>query len=184
MAKSFNTASVRVLGAIMMFLGLTLCVLHMAMMDFMVTILALAMLVLGFYLFVGGIRLLAGRKNTRANTSADTGHGVLFLTLGLVLVAAGVLALLYKGTITTYIIVVAGAIIAVYGVVMLICLAIARRSAKKVVFDVIMSVLTIVVGVLIALLVLPAVGNAVNHLCYYLFGGLAIAVGAVELVAY
>ena len=102
----------------------------------------------------------------------------------IMLIAAGVLGLLYRDAIATWVLVLVGAAIALFGLFMLIMLAVAQRGPRKIVLDVVLSVSTMIVGVLIALLVLPAVGNAVNQLCYYLFGALAIAIGAVELVMY
>ena len=178
--KHFNPSMVRSLGALLMFLGLMLCVLLNTMMPMLITVLALAALVLGFYLFVSGIRVIASKRS-----GTDTRQkGAWWFIAGLLLIAAGVLGLLYRGTISTWVLVAAGAFVAVCGLVMLIMLAVAQRGRSKMVLDVVLSVATIVVGVLIALLVLPAVGNAVNHLCYYLFGALAIAVGGVELVMY
>ena len=181
MAKSFNAASVRLLGAVLMFVGLLLVVMRNTMTQLFVTVVALLLLVGGFYLVASGIRLLAaksgkGKKNATA--------GALMLVGGLVAIALGVLALLYRGQVANWILVAVGAAIALYGLVMLIVMAVAQRGPHKVVMDVVLAVLTMVVGVLIAILVIPQVGGAVNGLCYYLFGSLAIAVGAVELVMY
>ena len=176
----FNPTLVRGMGALLMFLGLMLCVMLNSMTGLFVKVAALFALVLGFYLTVSGIRVLA----SKTNGSDARNKGAIWLVVGILLIAAGVLALLYEGNIATWVLVVVGALIAVFGLVMLIMLAVAQRGRKKVVLDVICSVATMMVGVLVALLVLPAVGNSLHHLCYYLFGGLAIALGGVELIMY
>ena len=178
-AKSFNPSTVRILGAVLMFIGLMLCVMLNSMMDLFVTVAALAALVVGFYLTVSGMRVLLSRNAKRTKQT-----GALWLIMGIMLIAAGVLGLLYRGAIATWVLVLVGAAIALFGLFMLIMLAVAQRGPRKIVLDVVLSVATMIVGVLIALLVLPAVGNAVNQLCYYLFGAFAIAIGAVELVMY
>lgn len=178
-AKSFNPSTVRLLGAVLMFIGLMLCVMLNSMMDLFVTVAALAALVVGFYLTVSGMRVLLSRNAKRTKQT-----GALWLIMGIMLIAAGVLGLLYRDAIATWVLVLVGAAIALFGLFMLIMLAVAQRGPRKIVLDVVLSVSTMIVGVLIALLVLPAVGNAVNQLCYYLFGALAIAIGAVELVMY
>jgi hypothetical protein len=104
--------------------------------------------------------------------------------VGLLALVAGILDLLYRGEIASWVLVLVGAVVAVYGLAMLIMLALAQRGRRKIVLDVVLSVATMVVGLLIALLIIPSVSNAANHLCYYLFGGLAIAIGGVELVTY
>ena len=177
--RNFSPASVRLMGAVLMFVGLMLCVLLNSTTSMFVTVFGLTALVAGFYLTVSGIRVLAGRSAKRTKNA-----GIVWLLVGLLLIAAGVLALIYRDTIATWVLIIVGALIAVFGLVMLIVLAVAQRGPKKVILDVILPVFTMIVGILIALLVLPAVGNAVNHLCYYLFGSLAIAVGAVELIMY
>ena len=177
--KAFNPSTVRILGAVLMFLGLMLCVLLNSMMELFVTVAALAALVVGFYLTASGIRVLISRNAKRTKQT-----GAVWLILGVVLIAAGILGLLYRGAIAGWVLVVIGAMVAVFGLFMLIMLAVAQRGPKKIILDVVMSVATMVIGVLIALLIIPDVGNAVNHLCYYLFGALAIAIGGVELVMY
>ena len=177
--RYFDPSFVRIMGAVLMFVGLMLCVLLNSMMDLFVTVVALAALVVGFYLTVSGMRVLLSRNAKRTKQT-----GAVWLVMGLLLIAAGVLALVYRGTIASWVLVLVGAAIAVFGLLMLIMLAVAQRGPKKVILDVVLSVATMVVGVLIALLTLPAVGNAVNHLCYYLFGALAIAIGGVELILY
>ena len=176
---AFSLATVRIMGAVLMFVGLMLCVMLNSMMSLFVTVVALLALVMGFYLTASGIRTLAARNHQSTKHTA-----AVWLIVGILLLAMGVVALIYRGAIASWVLVFVGALIAIFGLVMLIMLAVAQRGPKKTIFDVVISVLTMAVGVLIALLVLPAVGNAVNHLCYYLFGALAIAIGGTELVMY
>lgn len=74
--------------------------------------------------------------------------------------------------------------IAIYGLAMLIKSLIRRRGKRALVFDVIISILTIIVGILIALLSVGDIAGAEGGICYYIFGALATAVGVIELIAY
>lgn len=178
--RSFNPSLVRFVGAVLMFIGLMLVVMHSTMIDTLILVASLLALVLGFYFTVSGIRLMAGKYSGKD----DKSKGVGLFFAGLLLIAAGVLGILYRGTISTWVLVMVGAAIAVFGLVMLILLAVAKRGPKKLVLDIVLSVGTMVLGILIALLILPDVSGAPHHVCHYIFGGLAIVVGGLELVMY
>lgn len=170
-----NTA-IRLFGAALAFVGILLCITKKSFVDIMLTVFAVGCILGGFFVAVSNLRKMIASKNS-------SGEVTLYFFIGIIVFILGILLLVFQSELTKWFIIIVGVLIAVYGLAMLIRF-LTRRRGKAVVFDVIISVLTIVSGILIALLTISEISGAENGICYYIFGAIATAVGAIELIAY
>lgn len=171
-----NTA-IRLFGAILAFVGILLCISQSSVVNMMLTVFAVGCLLGGFFVAVSNLRKMISSKNT-------SGEVMLYFFIGIIVFILGVLLLVFQSEISKWFIIIVGALIAIYGLAMLIKFLIRRRGKRALVFDVIISILTIIVGILIALLSVGDIAGAEGGICYYIFGALATAVGVIELIAY
>lgn len=172
----FGNTAIRLFGAIVTFIGLLLCVVGAGWTIMSVVVLGLAFVIGGFFLASTNIRNMIASK--------ASGELLGYTFLGFAVLVLGILALIYRGQIAGWFIIIVGALIALYGLMLLIKFLIKKRSKRMFVFDVIMASLAIVAGVLIALLYVPQISSAWNGNLYYLFGAFAATVGAIDLIMY
>lgn len=172
-----SNVAIRLFGALLAFVGILLVVTKKAVPDMAVTVAAVFFVVGGFFLFVSNLKkLFAGGR-------IDNDVIVYFL-FGLLLMVAGILLLVFKSKVVGWFIVLLGTLIAAYGLALLIRFVVKPRNKKLMIADIILSVLAIAAGILIALLYVSEISSADNGVCYYIFGAIAIAVGACDLVLY
>ena len=172
----FGNTAIRLFGAVVAFVGLLLCIVGPAWTGMSVVVLGIAFVLTGFFLASTNIRNMIATK-----TTADA---LGFTFLGLVFFALGVVMLVFRGQISGWFIIILGALIAAYALVLLIRFIVKKRSQRMFLFDIIMAALAIVAGVLIALLYVPEISSAWKGNLYYVFGAYAAAVGAVDLIMY
>ncbi len=172
-----SNVAVRLFGAILAFVGILLIVTKRAVPDMAVTTASVFFIVAGFFLAVSNFKkLLAGGR---------VSNGVIiYFLFGLLVMVAGILLLVFKSDVVKWFIVLLGSLIAAYGLAILIRFIVSPRSKNLMVLDIVLAVLAIIVGVLIALLYVSEIANAEQGVCFYIFGALAVAVGACDLVLY
>lgn len=171
-----NTA-IRLFGAILAFVGILLCIAQSSVVNMMLTVFAVGCLLGGFFVAVSNLRKMISSKST-------AGDVLLYFFIGIIVLILGVLLIVFKSEVSKWFIIIVGALIAVYGLAMLIKCLIRRRSKKALIFDIVIAILTIIAGVLIALLSMGEVSGAEGGICYYIFGSIATVVGVTELIAY
>lgn len=172
-----SNVAVRLFGAILAFVGILLVVTKRAVPDMAVTVAAVFFVVAGFFLAVSNFKkLIAGGKVSN--------EVIIYFLFGILLMVAGILLLVFKSDVVKWFIVLLGALIAAYALAILIRFIIHPRGKSLMVIDIILAVMAMIVGILIALLYVPEIASAESGVCYYIFGSLAIAVGACDLVLY
>ncbi len=172
-----SNVAVRLYGAILAFVGILLVVTKRSVPDMAVTVASVFFVVAGFFLAVSNFKkLLAGGRVENAV--------IFYFLFGLLILIAGILLLIYKSTVVKWFIVLLGSLLAAYGLAILIRFIVHPRRKSLMILDIILAVLAIITGILIALLYVPDIASAEGGICYYIFGGLAIAVGAVDLILY
>ncbi len=172
-----SNVAVRLFGAILAFVGILLVVTKQAVPTMAVTVAATFFVVAGFFLAVSNFKkLIEGGR-----VSNDV---IIYFLFGILLMVAGTLLLVFASSVVKWFIVLLGALIAAYGLAILIRFIVRPRSKGLMIIDIILSVLAIIVGVLIALLYVPEIASAESGVCFYIFGALAIALGACDLVLY
>lgn len=169
--------AIRLFGAVLAFLGILLCMSGTSIVGILLTVFSVGMILGGFFIAVSNLRKMISSKST-------AGDVLLYFFVGLVVFILGILLVIYKGAIAQWFVIIIGALIAIYGLAMLVKFIVRRRGKRAFVFDIIISLLTIVAGVLIALLTVGEIASAGNGVCFYIFGGIAAGVGALELLAY
>jgi len=172
----FGNTAIRLFGALMAFVGLLLCIAGASWTGMTVIVLAIALLLAGFFLASTNIRNMISNK-VSGDLLGYTFLGVLFFALGVVI-------LVFRGKISSWFIIILGALIAAYALVLLIRFILKKRSKRMFVFDIVMAALAIVAGVLIALLYVPEIASAWKGNLHIVFGAFAAAVGAVDLIMY
>lgn len=172
-----SNVAVRLFGAVLAFVGILLIVTKKMVPDMAVTVASVFFIVAGFFLAVSNFKkLIAGGK-----VSNDV---VIYFLFGLLLMVAGILLLVFKSNVVQWFIVLLGVMISAYALAILIRFCVHPRGKKLMIMDIILAVLAIITGVLISLLYLSEVANAESGVCFYIFGALAVAVGACDLVIY
>lgn len=172
-----SNVAVRLFGAILAFVGILLIVTKRLVPEMAVTVASVFFIVAGFFLFVSNFKkLIAGGR-----VSNDV---IIYFLLGLLVMVAGILLLVFKSDVVKWFIVLLGSLIAAYGLAILIRFIVHPRGKSLMIADIILAVLAIIAGILIALLYVSEISSAENGVCYYIFGALAIAVGACDLVLY
>lgn len=172
-----SNVAVRLFGAILAFVGILLVVTQKAVPTMAVTVAGVFFVVAGFFLAVSNFKkLIAGGK-----VSNDV---IIYFLFGLLLFVAGILLLVFQSTVVKWFIVLLGSLIAAYALAILIRFCVHPRGKSWMIVDIVLASLAICVGILIALLYVSEIANAEGGVCYYIFGALAIAVGACDLVLY
>lgn len=169
-----SSTSMRLLGAIITFVGILLCLEKRGILNMAVTVIGVALVVGGFFVAISNLRRLFDGRSGK-----DT---ILYFLFGLVAFIGGVVLLIYRGQIQSWFLLALGGAIALYGLAMLLYFLLRKRTRSA--FSLVIAALTIVVGILVALLYVPEIANAENGLCFYIFGGFATLVGAIELLIY
>lgn len=172
-----SNVAVRLFGAILAFVGILLVFTKRAVPDMAVTVASTFFIVAGFFLTVSNFKkLIAG-----GSVSNDV---IIYFLFGIFLMVAGILLLVFESSVAQWFIALLGALISAYALATLIRFIVHPRSKGLMVLDIILSVMALIVGVLISLLYVSEISSAENGVCYYIFGALAIAVGACDLVIY
>lgn len=130
-----------------------------------------------------GVFMVSGNAKKLDSESVDKNKCYLNMFIGFVLIIIGIILLVFQGQISSWFIIIIGALIGVYGLMMLIKF-ICSATTKKTTFNIIMSVLTLVIGILICLLYIPQVKSAGSGVCFYVFGSIAAAVGVTKIICY
>lgn len=144
---------------------------------------SMALQIGSIFAILWGVFMVSGNAKKLNSESVDKNKCYLNMLIGFLLIVVGIVLLVFQGQISSWFIIIIGALIGVYGLMMLIKF-ICSATTKKTTFNVIMSVLTIVIGILICLLYIPQVKSAESGVCFYVFGSLAAAVGATEIICY
>ncbi len=171
-----NTA-VRLFGAILAVVGILLVTERRSVSAIALTVISVLFIVGGFFIAVSNFRkMISGKKIDNSV--------IIYFLLGLVVFVAGILLMVFSSSVQKWFIILLGSLIAAYGLAILIRFIIRPRSKSLQVFDIVLAIVAMITGVLIALLALSEVSSASEGICFYIFGGLAIAVGAIDLIAY
>lgn len=170
-----NTA-IRFVGFLIAFLGIMFITTKESIISTLLNVLSVFLILWGLYLVSGSVKKLGSE-------STDKNKAYLNLLLGLLMIVAGILIILYGTKLSPYFNIIVGCGIGIYGIMMLVKFICSART-KKTTFGIIMSVLTIITGILVCLLYIPEIRSASNGVCYIVFGSFATAVGCLEIVCY
>lgn len=140
-----SNAAIRYIGLICAFIGIMVLFLGTNITSTVIKLISIIVLLIGTLLFSGNIKKIFSKNKGKETT--------LYMLLGLLMIAIGVLLLIFGEQISQWLNLFFGIIIALYGIVLLIHFAL-KKIANKAWFIIclIMSMLLIASGVLIALL--------------------------------
>ena len=140
-----SNAAIRYIGLVCAFVGLVILLLGRNITNTILQIASIVFVLVGLLLFVGNFKKLCTNKKEK--------DIVLYLLIGVVCLAIGVLLYIYGGMISKWIDIIIGVILAVYGLICLIYYCIHKKSNKVLFFfDVVLFILLIVTGVMVALM--------------------------------
>lgn len=140
-----GNAAIRYVGLVSAFVGLVVLLLGRNITDTILQISAIVFVLVGLLLFVGNLKKLIADKKEK--------ELVLYLLIGVLCLAIGVLLYIYGGTIAKWIDIIVGVLLAGYGIACLIYYCIHRKSNKVLfIFDVVLFALLIATGVMVALM--------------------------------
>ena len=137
--------AIRYVGLVSTFVGLVVLLLGRNITDTILQISAIVFVLVGLLLFVGNLKkLIADKKENEL---------VLYLLIGVLCLAIGVLLYIYGATFAKWIDIIIGVLLAGYGIACLIYYCIHRKSNKALfIFDVVLFALLIATGVMVALM--------------------------------
>ena len=140
-----SKAAIRFVGLICAFIGVLILFLGTNITSTVIKLLSIIIILIGILLFSGNVKKLFSKTNNKEST--------LYLLIGVLLIAISVLLFIFGDQISKWSNLFFGALIALYGLILLISFIIKNKD-KKVWFVIclIMSLLMIASGVLIALL--------------------------------
>lgn len=172
----FGNTGIRLAGAILAFIGIMLCMEKNELSSTVITVASIGLIIGGFFVAMTNLRNMIKAKKS--------GAALGYFFIGLLMLLLGILCAVFRSELTKWFIAILGAIIAVYGLCMLIRFIVRRGSKKRLPFDIVVACLTLITGILIAILCVGEVSSASDGVCFYIFGALAILTGTCELVAY
>ena len=172
----FGNTAIRLAGAILAFIGIMLCMEKGNLSAMVITVAAIILIIGGFFVAMTNLRNMIRAKKS--------GEALGYFFVGLLLLLLGILCAVFRSQLIKWFIAILGAIIAVYGLCILIRFIVRRGSKKRLPFDIIVACFTLICGVLIAILCVGEVSSASDGVCYYIFGALTILTGTCELIAY
>ncbi len=171
-----SSTAIRLAGFVVAFVGILLIIERSAITNTALQIISILMMLSGLFMVSGNFKRMLKKDNGS--------EVILFFFLGIILIAVGILFLIYQGMIGTWALVIIGCAIAAYGLLMLIKTLVGKQSQARKTLNVVIALFMIVVGILIALLKISEVGNASNGVCYIIFGSFATALGVTEILVY
>lgn len=171
-----SNSAIRFAGFLIAFVGIMLIMTKGSVINTILTVSSIFAMLWGLFLVSGSFKKIVGKAD-------DKNKHYLNLLIGLVLIVAGVLLLVFGGQIEAWFIIIIGALIAIYGLLMMIKFVCATSSRKNT-FGLIVSIFTLITGILIALLYIGEIKSASNGVCYIIFGAIATAVGCTEIICY
>jgi len=169
----FGNTGIRLFGTILAFIGILLLIYRTSFVGFFLTVFAVACMLLGTFVAISNLRKLFGKTKV-------TNDVILYVFLGIAVLAAGILLVVFGSNISKWFFVIVGALVVIYGLVWVIKTAL-KNGGKMRIFSIILAVLTIVAGIFLILFIVPEINK---DICYYIFGGIITATGIMELLAY
>lgn len=140
-----GNAAIRYVGLISAFVGLVILLLGKNITNTILQVTAIVFVLVGLLLFVGNLKKLFADKKEK--------DIVLYLLIGVLSLAIGVLLYIYGGTIAKWIDIIIGVLLACYGLACLIYYCIHKKANKVLfVFDIVLFALLIATGVMVALM--------------------------------
>lgn len=138
-------AGIRYVGLVSSFIGLVILLLGRNLTGTILQVASIVFVLIGLLLFVGNFKKLLTNKKEK--------DIVLFLLIGVLCLAIGILLYLFGGTIAKWIDIILGVMLAGYGLACLIYYCIHQKKNKTLfIFDIISFSLLIAAGVMIALM--------------------------------
>lgn len=171
-----SNSAIRFAGFLIAFIGLMLIITKNSIISTALTVASIFAILWGLFLVSGSFKKLIGKAD-------DKNKHYLNLFIGLVLIVAGILLLLFGGQIEPWFIIIIGALIGIYGLLMMIKFVCAT-SSKRNTLGIVLSILTLITGILICLLYIGEISSASSGVCYIIFGAIATAVGCAEIICY
>ena len=139
-----SKAGLRYVGLVSAFVGISILLLGRNVTPLVLQVSSIICVLIGILLISGNAkRLFAKNKDKEV---------VLYLLIGVLLLVVGILLYVYGGTISKWIDIIIGSLIAVYGLIILINFCIHKRKKTLFIMDIIISCLFIATGVLLALM--------------------------------
>ena len=140
-----GNAGIRYVGLVTAFVGLVILLLGRNITSTILQIASIVFVLVGLLLFVGNLKKLCTDKKEK--------DVVLFLLIGVLCLAIGILLYFYGSTIAKWIDIIIGSILAIYGLACLIYYLIHKKSNKVLfIFDIILFSLLLIAGVMVALM--------------------------------
>lgn len=171
-----SNSAIRFAGFLIAFIGIMLIMTNGSVINTILTVSSVFAILWGLFLVSGSFKKLIGKAD-------DKNKHYLNLFIGLILMVAGILLLIFGGQISPWFIIIIGALIAIYGLLMMIKFVCATSSRRNT-FGLIVSIFTLITGILIALLYIGEINSASDGVCYIIFGAIATAVGCTEIICY
>ncbi len=169
----FSNNAIRLVGAILLFMGILLCLTGETIFTILAQIVAIALIVFSFYVFINCIKNCI-KNNTFSKDNFFT------LLISFILFVVGILLAIFKDKANTVFLITAGIIMFIYGIVLL-CLFIKKfKSQKSLAFYIFVAVITLVSGIFFALLYLPSLAQ--TAIFYYSAGAVLSLTGIVDLI--
>ena len=138
-----SKSGLRYVGLISAFVGTSILLLGRNVTPLVIQVSSIILVLIGILLISGNAKRIFTKTKDK-----DT---LLYLLIGILLLISGIFLYVYGGVISQWIDIIVGALIAIYGLIVLINFCINKRK-KWFVMDVIISVLFIVTGVMLALM--------------------------------
>lgn len=171
-----SSTAIRLAGFIVAFIGILLIIEKSSIINTALEIIAILMMLSGLFMVSGNFKRMLKRDNAS--------EVILFFFLGIILIVAGILFILYQDMIGKWALLIIGCAIVAYGLLMLIKTLVGKQSSARKTLNVVMASFMIVVGILIALLTVPEISSAEGGVCYIIFGSFATALGVTEILVY
>lgn len=171
-----SSTAIRLAGFIVAFIGILLIIEKSSIINTALEIIAILMMLSGLFMVSGNFKRMLKKDNAS--------EVILFFFLGIILIVAGILFILYQATIGKWALLIIGCAIVAYGLLMLIKTLVGKQSSARKTLNVVMASFMLVVGILIALLTVPEISSAESGVCYIIFGSFATALGVTEILVY
>lgn len=171
-----SSTAIRLAGFIVAFIGILLIIEKSAIINTALEIIAILMMLSGLFMVSGNFKRMLKKDNAS--------EVILFFFLGIILIVAGILFILYQAMIGKWALLIIGCAIVAYGLLMLIKTLVGKQSSARKTLNVVMACFMLVVGILISLLIVPEISSAEGGVCYIIFGSFATALGVTEILVY
>lgn len=159
--------SARIVGAILLFLGILFLCSNIGAFSIFFSLLSIALVVIGIYYFVDSIKRRSNKLAVR-------------IICSILSIALGFFMYFYSGTLQNVFFIVFALILAFYGIFALFEFIKKRKGKKGFVFYILVAVFIILSGVGFYLLTIPSV--ALEPYFIYIFGGIVTATGLFQII--